>query len=574
MVQEINNDELAWALPFPNRSGRTGEHSSLSSSTFTGRPIAHFAGSKRRSSRTVYRTSRAVLQTIADVDKSSTVPPRKQPTGIELGLLSVPEVTTPITLEIIGQLPTYLNNGTYYRNGPGLFEVKHRDGQEYIPGHWFDALGMVHAFFLDGENGTVRYRSKMTSEGVKRAIQSVPKHRYVAINFSRYYRPAKIMDRLVLSLGSLTVDPQTGKLPYSTSVSLQALPTKGILNASTDANVLHRLHTETLETVEEYDFSHFNPELTDPMTCAHGMLDSDTGEYFNFMMNYAVGQAEYKVFRIEPNGKTEIMTSFKDFPYYMHSFSLTENYVILVLWPAEVNLMKLLQTKSFTEGCQMRPDTPTKFMVISRKSNKLVCIYEHAPFFCFHTINAFECGDDIFIDLSYYKNLNIMTDLHIENIKTGGHIDKAMPVRFTLAGVSSAIAAGPTTPGHATSKVLANTTFEFGSVAPSKQRKRYRYAYGTSDDNGKTFHGGLAKLDIETGTILRWSSPDTFTGEPMFIPDPNGENEDDGSVIVVVLDVSKRQSSLIILDSRTMKEVARADVQMSLPLGFHGFFQP
>jgi torulene dioxygenase len=51
---------------------------------------------------------------------------------------------------------------------------------------------------------------------------------------------------------------------------------------------------------------------------------------------------------------------------------------------------------------------------------------------------------------------------------------------------------------------------------------------------------------------------------------PDGTEEDDGVLLVVVLDGHARNSYLLCLDARTLKEVGRADVPVAIGIGFHG----
>ncbi len=71
------------------------------------------------------------------------------------------ETTTPLTLELIGALPTDLS-GTIYRIGPARFDVY---GERYR--HWFDGDGMVHALTL--ADGQATYRNRFVATAKKRA---------------------------------------------------------------------------------------------------------------------------------------------------------------------------------------------------------------------------------------------------------------------------------------------------------------------------------------------------------------------------------------------------------------------
>ncbi|HRF94038.1 MAG TPA: carotenoid oxygenase family protein, partial [Aggregatilineales bacterium] len=63
-----------------------------------------------------------------------------------------------------------------------------------------------------------------------------------------------------------------------------------------------------------------------------------------------------------------------------------------------------------------------------------------------------------------------------------------------------------------------------------------------------------------------------YPSEPVFVPAPNAQSEDDGVLLVVVLDSQKGNSFMLALDAHTMTELGRATVPQHIPFGFHGSF--
>jgi carotenoid cleavage dioxygenase-like enzyme len=82
----------------------------------------------------------------------------------------------------------------------------------------------------------------------------------------------------------------------------------------------------------------------------------------------------------------------------------------------------------------------------------------------------------------------------------------------------------------------------------------------------------LVKIDVETGSSQTWDENETYPGEPVFVPDPDGSDEDDGVVLSVVLDPEAKRSFLLVLDAKSFTERARAEVPHPIPFGFHGQF--
>ena len=54
----------------------------------------------------------------------------------------------------------------------------------------------------------------------------------------------------------------------------------------------------------------------------------------------------------------------------------------------------------------------------------------------------------------------------------------------------------------------------------------------------------------------------------MFVSRPGGTKEDDDVVLTVVLDSTLSWSKLMILNAKTIKEIARAEMKTVLPVGF------
>ena len=58
----------------------------------------------------------------------------------------------------------------------------------------------------------------------------------------------------------------------------------------------------------------------------------------------------------------------------------------------------------------------------------------------------------------------------------------------------------------------------------------------------------------------------------MFVAAPDADGEDEGVLLSVVLDGRKGNSFLLVLDARSLDELARAEVPHHIPFGFHGQF--
>jgi len=75
----------------------------------------------------------------------------------------------------------------------------------------------------------------------------------------------------------------------------------------------------------------------------------------------------------------------------MHSFALTQNYLILTEHPYVVSPYDLLLSDdSFIDNFIWKPQNGTIFMILDRKTGKKVAGIKTDAFFTLHHVNAFE----------------------------------------------------------------------------------------------------------------------------------------------------------------------------------------
>jgi torulene dioxygenase len=178
-----------------------------------------------------------------------------------------------------------------------------------------------------------------------------------------------------------------------------------------------------------------------------------------------------------------------------------------------------------------------------------------------------------------YKDNSIINFLYFDNLKNMS-AENYMPMgsarRFRLP--SPSLLTTLTAAGDAIVEfTLPQSQIELPVVAPSVYNKPYRYAYGITrvhPEMHRTITDGIIKLDMSSpsssSTTKFWSKPNHTPSEPVFVPRPNGEDEDDGVLLSIVLDEQTTRSSMVVIDAKEMKEVARAEMETVFPIGFHG----
>ncbi|KAL8805119.1 MAG: hypothetical protein Q9223_005349 [Gallowayella weberi] len=478
--------------------------------------------------------------------------------------------------------------------------------------HWFDGFTQTHRFEIvppsDGSHITdVRYNSRHQCNEM---IENVRKTgSFDEICFGQKQDPCQNLFRKAFSSFKVATQPRDAgieainvgvtlhdHIPGMPSARENGLPSKGTLWLKSDNSRLQEIDAMTLEPVGVADQRKLHPELTGTLAAAHMKTDPVTGDYFNY--NLELGpQATYRIFKVSAStGKTEILATLRGMrAAYLHSFVLTERYVILCIYSAYYTNggVKILWTKNVVDAIDFDPNEKNKWLVIDRRHGKgLVGIFESDPFFAFHCVNAWdEAGKDdttnVTLDISSYENLDILKRFYYENMKStsptaldyvGDHAGRARPSirRFRLTGI------GNSTIPIASKARQAELIFavpKADSVELPTFNNRYackpsRYIYGLSDRGNSVFLDGLIKFDTETRAAVSRIRHAQSPGEPIFVPDPDGKDEDDGVLLSVVLDGTTGKSYLLVLDAKSFDEVGRAEMDCAVGIGFHGHHVP
>jgi beta,beta-carotene 9',10'-dioxygenase len=483
--------------------------------------------------------------------------------GYDLGFRSLSEEVEGYDLPVEGRFPEWLS-GRYVRNGPGLFEI---NGERL--GHWFDGLAMLTAFsFSDSVTYTNRflrtrtYRDALAGESIGGAF-------------------AESSDGVFGRLRTLLAGNPTD------NANANVIQLNGRFAAITESPVAVVIDPETLATegILEYDDG-----VEAQHTTAHPVRDAKRGESVGYGTRFGL-RHRYEVYRI-PDGSTErklIGSVPVNEPAYMHSFAVTERYVVLTENPFTANPLRFLHPKkSFIDAYEWHPERGTRFVVLDRLTGEVITTPRVPAFFTFHHANAFEretTGDDsddggeIVIDLVAYENAAVLDGLYLDDLGSSRSDASTGELRRYCV---------PLDGGQVTRRTLADIGIEFPRVSPAvaTAMEPHRYVYGQGDADDDRNANELVKVDTETGTVQTWTERGIYAGEPAFVPAPESkredatmaqgeaDREDDGIVLSILLDTNAKQSALLALDGQSFEERARATVPHPIPFGFHGQYFP
>ncbi len=323
---------------------------------------------------------------------------------------------------------------------------------------------------------------------------------------------------------------------------------------------------QTLETAGVFAF---DDTLAGQMTTAHPHYDPHLRAGINYLAHLS-GKSSYNVYTItEGDHQRRLLGTIPtEEPAYMHSFGMTEHYVILAEYPLVVSpLSMLLSGKPFIENYQWKPERGTHFLILDKRDGSLVSRYESEPFFAFHHVNAFERGDEVVVDLSAYPDATIVQDLYLENLigPNSRAVSDGQLRRYRIPR-------GGAISGY---DVLSEESFDLPRINYTQCNGRdYRFAYasGRRKETPDDFMNQLVKVDVQTRETQRWFEEDCYPGEAIFVAALEAIREDEVVLLSMVLDGKKGTSFLLVLDATTFRELARASVPHHIPFSFHGTY--
>ncbi len=452
-----------------------------------------------------------------------------------------------IPCKIQGEIPLWLS-GTLLRNGPAKFAV---EGKRV---DWFDGLAMLHAFEFNAEQVLYTNRFIRSEQYYKMMVEK-------SLNFSGFSQDPcpKIFKNKVSKF-----IPQEMQHIQNANVSIQEYADKMV--ALTEAPLPVLFDSETLATLGEFQYQ--DKISQGQWESAHPQYDPISLETVNYFIRFGKNST-YTIWKMkEHSDKREVIAEIPvDNPSYMHSFALTEHYVVLVEFPFVVNpLSLLLSKKPFIFNYKWHPERGTRFTVVERSTGKVVSEIKGAPFFAFHHVNAFDQDGKICMDIVTYPNADIIKELtnELKEKNAIGESEKTKLERFTITLATQELKR----------ETIYASMIELPRISSSLTAHPYKYCYAidTRFPTSTEDKPPLYKIDVATGIAKSWSEAGCFPGEPIFVPRPDGKDEDDGVVLSLVLDFAHHRSFLLLLNAKDFTEAARADVPHAIPVGLHGLW--
>ncbi len=448
-------------------------------------------------------------------------------------------------LPVTGSFPQWLS-GTLLRTGPSKFDFAHQ-----TVNHWFDGLAMLHRFgFTDGR---VSYRNRfLRSETFcqSQALGALAQGGFATDPCrTLFQRVAAVFHPTYTDNGNVNIDVFGGATVALTETTLPV-----------------RFDPQTLATLGDHAYgAHVGGQIS----IAHPHHDAKRACRFSYVVEFG-RKSRYRLFAIPDDGGPErvIAEMPVDRPAYMHSFAMTERYLVLVEFPLVVDPLRLLLASApFIRNYRWTPERGLRFHVFEKDGGGLVKSLTADPAFAFHHVNAFEDAGSIVVDLVAYRDAEIIDELYLPRLRAGDPIDATglltryvIPLQEDAEPIATEVAA--------TMIELPRIDYDLCAGRP------YRYVWGAGQRLQGDFLDSVVRIDVESGATLEWWREHCYPGEPVFVARPGRTAEGDGVLLSVVLDARRGISFLLVLDAMTLAEIARAECPHLIPFGLHGNFFP
>jgi beta,beta-carotene 9',10'-dioxygenase len=442
-------------------------------------------------------------------------------------------------LALSGELPAWLS-GSLLRTGPAKFELGERRMR-----HWFDGLAMLHRFTIHG--GRVSYGNRFLAS--RTYLDSRQQGRMLYPEFAT--DPCRSLFKRVQSMFAPT-------LTDNANVNVARLGERFIAMTETPLPVEFDPHTLKAAGVHPY-------RAPGHLTTAHPHADRDGATLLNYAAKLGP-RSSYRFFTIDPHDSAvprRIATIAVKEPAYMHSFGLTERWLVLAEFPYVVNPLALATSgRPYIENYRWKPQLGTRFTLVDRSTGEALAGFQSDACFAFHHVNAFEQGDEVIVDMCAYEDASIVEDLYLDRLRDGKPAAPAQLTRFRLRPQGRTVSR----------ETLAATDIELPRINYGRCNERpYRYVWGVGRGEGDWIEQ-IVKVDVAERSTIAHSEANCFPGEPVFVSRPGADREDDGVLLSVVLDAAAGRSFLLVLDAGDLSEIARAEAPHHIPFGFHGQF--
>lgn len=428
--------------------------------------------------------------------------------GVLAPVLDEIEVTD---LSVTGLIPADLN-GCLLRNGPNPFSGRF-EGESVLD--WWPEAAMLHSLSISGGEATA-YRNRWVRTQAWAAARLVDNpESYVASN------------------------PNVNVIRHAGSILALA---EGGVPVAIDTGL------NTLGMPESH------PGLADGMT-AHPKIDPASGELLAFRQSWAPPYLHYMVF--DSSGQ-RVVSQDVDMasPSMMHDMAITERWSVFLDLSVSIDFALLEQ--GFRMPIRWFDDRPSRIGLIPRAGGDVTWV-EIEPCFILHVVNAYDADDGSVVMDVVRAPCGFRFDEERSEFEANP-LAKLWRYRIDPAA------------GHVRAEQLDPANMELPRIDESHTGRAYRFLYAVEQPSSEEMRG-VVKYDLERGCLQRYAvRHGDQNSEPIFVPRPDADSEDDGWLLVCVYRAATDTTDVEILDAKNISQdpIATIHIPRRIPAGFHG----
>ena len=210
-----------------------------------------------------------------------------------------------------------------------------------------------------------------------------------------------------------------------------------------------------------------------------------------------------------------------------------------------------------------QPVEANQVWVISRKTGELVSKMDTEAVFVWHSLNAFDRGEEIIADF-------VGSDAEFHTVM------RSQPGVANAPGTVRRYVINPLT-SEANTSIVAAGYHEFPMINPSRYCRAHSVGYfSKASGEGTNLHNGLTKVNMETGAGQEFFYGNhVHVGETVFIADKqNPQDDNQGWLISQFLDGQQGKSGFAIFSASSLNDgpVSELIMETNSPLSFHGWW--
>ncbi len=444
---------------------------------------------------------------------------------------------------VVGKLPLWLN-GRFIHISPAQYTL----GDEKI-WHFFDGFGLLTSYTFSGDKIGVCSRLLKTDQLKASLSEGKINLLGFAENFGEFFPLRTTSD---------------GQKACTSNANINVMRLGEHYLALGEIPMPVEFNPETLATEGMFDYADDLPKK-DAWESAHPKKDPETGIVYNIMYGFGF-MSDLIIYKFNEKtlSREKIASHHVSYASYVHDFSITKRFIVIVAYPLVVNpwdlngIREKSTESSFIGAFKWKPDQGTIVSVFDKNDGSLVQEFKLPPFFALHHVNAYEnANGQIALSLLAYDDPKIILDLALF---PDGNISPSNIRTITLDFQSK----------KASLKTVSNISCDFPVVPDKLLGREFRYFYAVCFNNCDDKRNGLMKYDLLQGKQQIFYRQGLLFGEPVFVPKPDGRSEDDG--VLLVVGRNDEGYSLFVIDASTMEELAHASFKGAAATQLHGHY--